>query len=86
MPVVSTFFGIIIRMFFDDHEPPHFHVEYQGQFSTFYFSGKLLAGELRSSRARRLVRERALLHEHELLVNWKKVKALKPLQQIAPLE
>ena len=25
MPVVSTFFGIIIRMFFDDHEPPHFH-------------------------------------------------------------
>jgi hypothetical protein len=33
-------------MFFDDHEPPHFHVEYQGQFSTFDFSGKLLAGEL----------------------------------------
>ena len=86
MPVVSTFFGIIIRMFFDDHEPPHFHVEYQGQFSTFDFSGKLLAGELRSSRARRLVREWTLLHKHELLVNWKKVKALKPLQQIAPLE
>ena len=56
MPVISTFFGIIIRMFFDDHEPPHFHVEYQGQFSTFDFSGELLAGELRSARARRLDR------------------------------
>jgi hypothetical protein len=54
--------------------------------STFDFSGKLLTGELRSARARRLVRDRALLHEHELLVNWKKSKALKPLQKIAPLE
>jgi uncharacterized heparinase superfamily protein len=86
MLVISTFFGIIVRMFFDDHEPPHFHVEYQGQLATFDFSGKLLAGELRSARARRLVREWARLHEHELRANWKKVKALQPLRQIAPLE
>ena len=86
MPIISTFFGIIVRMFFDDHEPPHFHVEYQGQLATFDFSGKLLAGELRSTRARRLVREWARLHEHELRTNWKKVKALQPLRQIAPLE
>ena len=45
MPVVSTFFGLIIRMFFDDHDPPHFHVEYQGQMATFDFSGKLLTGK-----------------------------------------
>jgi hypothetical protein len=69
MPVVSTFFGIIVRMFFDDHEPPHFHVEYQGQSATFDFAGKLLTGELRSVRARRLVREWARLHDHELRVN-----------------
>jgi hypothetical protein len=86
MPVVSTFFGIIVRMFYDDHEPPHFHVEYQGQAATFDFSGKLLTGELRSARARRLIREWAHLHEHELRVNWKKVRALQPLRQIAPLE
>lgn len=49
MPVVSTFFGIIVRMFFDDYEPPHFHVEYQGQSATFDFAGKLLTGELAPS-------------------------------------
>jgi hypothetical protein len=86
MPVVSTFFGLIIRMFFDDHNPPHFHVEYQGQMATFDFSGKLLSGEIRSVRARRLVREWARLHEPELRANWKRLKALQPLQQIAPLE
>ena len=32
MPIISTFFGIMIRMFFDDHTPPHFHAEYQGDF------------------------------------------------------
>lgn len=29
MPVISQFFGIIIRMFFNDHAPPHFHAEYK---------------------------------------------------------
>jgi hypothetical protein len=29
MPTLSTFFGIIIRMWHDDHPPPHIHVEYQ---------------------------------------------------------
>lgn len=86
MPVISTFFGIIIRMFFDDHEPPHFHVEYQGQMATFDFSGKPLAGEIRSVRVRKLVREWARLHEQELMTNWRHAKGLKPLRQIAPLE
>lgn len=53
-------------MFFDDHEPPHVHVEHQGQLATFDFAGKLPAGELRSVRARRLVREWARLREHGL--------------------
>jgi len=30
MPEICRFFGIIIRMFFDEHDPPHFHAEYQG--------------------------------------------------------
>ena len=32
MPEISRFFGIIIKMFFDDHNPPHFHAEYSGEF------------------------------------------------------
>ena len=31
MPIISTFFGIVIRMFYKEHEPPHFHAEHQGQ-------------------------------------------------------
>jgi len=34
MPIISTFFGIIIRMYFGDHNPPHFHVEFQGEKAT----------------------------------------------------
>ena len=46
----------------------------------------LIAGEIRSARARRLVRDWARLHELELRLNWKKLKALQPIRQIAPLE
>jgi hypothetical protein len=31
VPEISRFFGIVVRMFFNDHEPPHFHVTY-GEF------------------------------------------------------
>jgi len=86
MPVISTFFGIIIRMFYADHEPPHFHVEYQGESATFDFSGTLLAGQIRSPRVRRLIREWAQLHQFELRANWKRIKAQEQLRQIAPLE
>ena len=51
MPTISVFFGIIIRMFYRDHNPPHFHAEYQGQSATFDFDGKLLEGEIDSRTA-----------------------------------
>ncbi len=47
MPIISTFFGIVIRMYYSDHAPPHFHAEYQGQRATFDFTGRLLAGDMR---------------------------------------
>jgi hypothetical protein len=31
MPEISRFYGIVIKMFFDDHNPPHFHAQYSGQ-------------------------------------------------------
>lgn len=39
MPVLSMFYGIIIRMYFDDHNPPHFHAEYQGYKAQFDMDG-----------------------------------------------
>jgi hypothetical protein len=31
MPEISRFYGIVIKMFFDDHNPPHFHAYYNGE-------------------------------------------------------
>ena len=86
MPVISTFFGIIVRMFYQDHEPPHFHVEYQGEHAKFSFAGELLAGELRSRTAVRRVARWAALHQRELEANWTRMKAGQPLERIEPLE
>jgi len=44
MPVISIFFGIVIRMHFREHEPGHFHAEYQGQQGKFDFAGEMTVG------------------------------------------
>ncbi|HMQ77583.1 MAG TPA: DUF4160 domain-containing protein [Flavobacteriales bacterium] len=71
MPELCRFYGIIIRMYFMDHNPPHFHAEYQGQRAEFDIRTlELIAGGL-PSRAHALVLEWAALHRQELLANWK---------------
>ncbi len=86
MPIISAFFGIIIRMYFDDHGVAHFHAEYQGEQASFDLNGQLLAGEMSSRTARKLIKDWARLHRTELEANWKRAKKLEPLNQIAPLE
>ena len=70
MPEISRFFGIIIRMFYDDHNPPHLHAEYQGNSAVFDFNGNMLKGDLLSRTARKLVREWIDLHIDELDADW----------------
>ena len=57
MPVVSAFFGTLIKMFHDDHNPPHFHAEY-GEYRAIVEIGfgKMLAGKF-SKRVQQLVGE-----------------------------
>ena len=86
MPVISVFFGIVIRMFYREHGVAHFHAEYQGQQATFTFDGEMLAGAFRSRTALRLIKEWATAHRAELEVNWTRVKAGEPLERIAPLD
>ena len=86
MPIISAFFGIVIRMFYREHEPPHFHAEYQGQQARFDFDGKMMAGEISSKTARRLIKQWASAHRGELEANWKKMKEGRTLERIAPLE
>lgn len=86
MPVISTFFGIVIRMFFQEHGVAHFHAEYQGQQATFTFDGRLLAGAIRSRTAQRLIEEWAVAHRQELETNWERARAGRPLERITPLD
>jgi len=85
VPIISLFFGIVIRMFYKEHEPAHFHAEYQGQLGKFDLEGKMVVGNIQSRTALRLIREWASLHRRELETNWKKMKAGRPLERIEPL-
>jgi len=86
VPVISTFFGIVIRMYYQEHEPGHFHAEYQGQSAVFDFAGNLLRGGIRSGTAVRLIRDWAAQHRVDLEANWGNMKAGRALERIAPLE
>ena len=86
VPIISFFFGIVIRMFYKEHEPAHFHGEHQTQQAKFDFDGKLVAGEIRSKTALRLIRQWAVLHRAELEANWTRMKAGRPLDKIPPLD
>ena len=85
MPIISAFFGIVIRMYYKEHEPMHFHAEHAGQQAKFAFDGVLIAGGIASGRAVRRIRNWAQLHRAELEANWAKMKAGQPLESIAPL-
>lgn len=86
MPVVATFFGIVIRMYYREHEPPHFHAEYQTQAGKFDFDGAQIVGSIRSRNALQLIRRWAVLNRAALEANWSKIKASEPLDRIPPLE
>jgi hypothetical protein len=86
MPEISRFFGIIIRMFFDDHDPPHLHAEYSGMRAIFDFHGNVLRGDLGSRTATKLVREWIDLHISELEEDWRLARVSQELKKIEPLK
>lgn len=72
MPVISRFFGIVIKMYFSqsEHGIPHFHAlygEYNGIFDTQTL--EMIEGDL-PVRAQRLVREWAEQYQQDLLRMW----------------
>ena len=46
MPTISMFFGIVIQMYYDEHNPPHIHAQYSGHKASFDFSGNIIGGSL----------------------------------------
>ena len=86
MPVISRFFGIIIKMFYDDHNPPHFHAEYAEYKATIKINDFTLTKGYLPPRALGLVMEWAALHQEELLNDWELARNNESLSKIEPLK
>jgi hypothetical protein len=83
MPTIAWFYGIMIQMFYNDHEPPHFHARYgQAKAIVRLSDGEIIAGELPPV-ATRLVRRWALARQRELQDNWRRARDHKPLEKVA---
>jgi hypothetical protein len=85
MPELARFYGIVVRMFFNDHEPPHFHAYYGSDEALVAIETlSVFAGRL-PPRAMGLVVEWASLHQEELREAWRRAKSLESPGRIAPL-
>ena len=85
MPVICRFLGVVIVMYYNDHEPPHFHAKY-GEFEiTVEVETGVINGNF-PRRALRHVLDWYDIHVDELRLNWDLARQREPLQMIAPLE
>ena len=85
MPEISRFYGIAIYMFIGDHNPPHFHVYYDGSSALISIQdGTILKGSL-PPQAKRLVKQWLGLHKDELLDNWNRLSSSESAFNIKPL-
>ena len=82
MPTISIFFGIIVEMYWQDHNPPHIHVWYQGEEAMISIeTGEIVSGHL-PRRATKIVREWVLRRQQELEENWELGRILQPFNAV----
>lgn len=86
MPRISTFYGVVIYMYWNERDHPlaHFHAFHAGRRASISADGIVLAGGL-EPRALRFVQEWAALHRAEILANWERARKSEPLLSIEPL-
>lgn len=85
MPTISTFYGILIQMFWNDHAPPHFHALYAEDEAVINIQTlEIMQGGL-PRRALALVLEWAQEHRTDLLEDWKLCERKQALHKIPPL-
>lgn len=89
MPVLSMFYGIIIRMYFMDnkeHHLPHIHAEYAGERAVLSIAGgEILAGNMPSAKIR-LIQAWIEIHREELMADWQLAVNGEDVFKIAPLK
>ncbi len=86
VPRLSEFYGIVIYMYFADHNPPHFHAIYAEHEALIRIAdGSTIRGELPNT-AMRLVEQWRTLHHDELVQNWELAQEPAALSKIEPLQ
>ena len=85
MPEISRFLGIVIRMYYRDHAPPHFHAEYAEHEIEIEIESGIVDGRF-PRRALGAVLEWYDMHRDELRANWQLARDRRPLNPIDPLE
>ena len=86
MPEISRFYGIIIYLNMDDHNPPHLHAHYAEFEAVFDIrTAQILAGRLPKF-TKKLVITWMKLHAVELMENWQNAVNKERIFKITPLE
>jgi len=85
LPEISRFYGIVIKMYWADHAPPHFHAEYGSARATVAIASLALISGSLPARALGLTIEWATLHRSELHELWALAQSAQPLHTIEPL-
>ena len=85
MPRISEFYGIVIEMYWSDHNPPHFHASYAEHEAEIEIRTLGIIGGSLPAKARALVIEWAAMHQQELVERWEDARNHDPLEKIEPL-
>ena len=85
MPRISSFHGIVIAMYYEEHGVAHFHARYAEHDASISISDLEVLGGSLPARVLGLVRRWASLHRDELAANWERARSDCPLEKISPL-
>ena len=82
MPEIARFYGIVIKLFFGNHPPPHFHAVYGEYVGLFHIDTlEMIEGDI-PRREKKLIHEWAVIHKDELKTMWNKQE----FHKIEPLD
>ena len=85
MPEISLFFGIRITMYWNEHNPPHFHVEYSEHNATVLIQEGIVSRGFLPNKQLKLVLAWCEIHRDELMQNWTLSEQGKAMNPIPPL-
>lgn len=88
MPIVSQFYGIVVRMYFDDmkqHNMPHIHVQYADSKAIYNLNGICIKGALPNKQSK-MVEAWIIIHNEELQLLWTLMQDNNEFFSIEPLK